>query len=506
MKTAKRLILALLLCIALLAGVHSAAYAETVASGTWGDLIWVLDETGTLTISGEGDMNGFTYNSTDAWRGNKEDIQSVVIQPGVTDIGENAFYRCSGLTSVTIPDSVTSIGDYAFSNCSGLTSVTIPSSVTSIGSNAFYNCSGLTSAGPIGSGCNYEFGWTTKISDRAFSGCSNLRDVYLPDTMTDIGARTFYNCTSLTAFHVGDNNAAFSTSDGILFSKDGHTLIRYPSGKNESEYTIPDDVNTLAADAFQAAKLSWVKVPEGVKVLPAFCFVGCTNLQTIILPDSLTTLQNECLWRIATSELTIPAGVTGVEGHFAGGGLVNIYVDANNTAFTSVDGVMFSKDLKTLIAFPERRPNYVIPEGTEAIRSHAFAFSNIFSTIYIPLSVKEIGYYSFYNSGNLSDVYYEGSSSDWENIAIDTGNDSLLHARLHCLRDEYKNLLVLPDNLTRIESQAFVGTGADAVRIPKGVTEIAPDAFDSGITILGDPGSAAERFAEARGFSFLPLS
>ena len=131
MKTARRLILALLFCIALLTGVHSAAYADTLppvysetnVSGTWGDLTWTLDDEGTLTISGSGSMDDFGSRSDEAWLSNRSAVKAVVIEPGVTSIGDYAFYNCSGLTSVAIPSSATRIGSSAFYNCSGLNAV-----------------------------------------------------------------------------------------------------------------------------------------------------------------------------------------------------------------------------------------------------------------------------------------------------------------------------------------------------------------------------------------------
>ena len=101
----------------------------------------------------------------------------------VSSIGDDAFARCSGLTSVVIPNSVTSIGNYAFEYCSGLTSVAIPNSVTSIGYFAFAECSGLTSV-TIGSR-------VTSIDYCAFKGCSGLTSVAIPNSVTSIGSSAF---------------------------------------------------------------------------------------------------------------------------------------------------------------------------------------------------------------------------------------------------------------------------------------------------------------------------
>ena len=124
--------------------------SNILASGTCGaegnngdNLTWILDDEGVLTISGTGAMASWNWKGS-PWYANKDKIESVVIEDGVTSIGANAFDGCSGLTSITIPSSVTSIGEYTFYGCSGLTSITIPNSVTSIGTSAFSGCSGLT--------------------------------------------------------------------------------------------------------------------------------------------------------------------------------------------------------------------------------------------------------------------------------------------------------------------------------------------------------------------------
>ena len=147
-------------------------------SGSCGENVtWTLTADGTLTISGTGAMTDYTYDSRSPWYSCRTYIKRVVMQQGVTSIGDHAFWDCSGLTSVTIPDGVTSIGDSAFSGCTALTSVTIPGSVTSIGGGAFSGCTGLTSVTIPDS--------VTSIDGYAFSGCDSLTDVYYAGTAAD---------------------------------------------------------------------------------------------------------------------------------------------------------------------------------------------------------------------------------------------------------------------------------------------------------------------------------
>ena len=111
-------------------------------SGTCGEnLTWTyVESTKTLTISGTGKMTDYYVDNKAPWYEKREQIISIIIEEGVTSIGNNAFCGCSGLTSITIPQGVTSISDYTFSGCSGLTSITIPKGVTSIGNYTFYDC------------------------------------------------------------------------------------------------------------------------------------------------------------------------------------------------------------------------------------------------------------------------------------------------------------------------------------------------------------------------------
>ena len=159
-------------------------------SGSCGENVtWTLTADGTLTISGTGAMTDYTYDSRSPWYSCRTYIKRVVMQQGVTSIGDHAFWDCSGLTSVTIPDGVTSIGDSAFSGCAALTSVTIPEGVTSIGDSVFSGCTALTAV-TISDG-------VTAIGGSTFSNCIRLAKVTIPKSVTSIGKNAFYYCESI---------------------------------------------------------------------------------------------------------------------------------------------------------------------------------------------------------------------------------------------------------------------------------------------------------------------
>ena len=152
-----------------------------------GNLTWKLDADGTMTISGTGAMKNYNRNSP-VYMNSK--VKKVVIENGVTSIGNFAFYNCTSLTSITIPDSVTSIGEWAFKECTSLPSITISSSVTSIEFGTFKGCSSLTSI-TIPDG-------VTSIGAYAFSYCTSLTSITIPDSVTSIKAYAAFNgCTSL---------------------------------------------------------------------------------------------------------------------------------------------------------------------------------------------------------------------------------------------------------------------------------------------------------------------
>ncbi|MBE7005387.1 MAG: hypothetical protein E7425_14115 [Ruminococcaceae bacterium] len=252
-------LLALVLCFGMLPGT---ARAAVVASGTCGadgsNLTWTLDDSGKLTISGTGKMKNYFYNESPFY--NNQQINTVVIQNGVTSIGERAFEHCNKLKNVTIPSSVSSIGKYAFQLCLDIETITIPSSVTS-------------------------------IEEGAFRDCIQLLEVTIPASVTSIGEYAFMGCFSLMSITVSENSNYFSSMDDVLFNKAKTELIQCACTKS-GEYTVPSTVSSIREGAFYYCKrLTSVRIPSGVSSIGGFTFFACVSLTSIYLPRSVVSIE-----------------------------------------------------------------------------------------------------------------------------------------------------------------------------------------------------------------------
>jgi len=212
--------------------------------------------------------------------------------------------------SFTIPDSVTSITNHAFGRCTSLTSVTIPDSVTTIRWCAFYVCTNLTSV-TIGNR-------VTGIYDYTFASCTNLKNVTIGNNVTDIGYSAFYRCTSLTSV------------------------------------IIPDSVTYIGECSFDSCtNLTSVTIGNSVTIIEASAFSGCKNLVSVNIPDSVTSFSSYAF-----------DGCTS---------LAVINVGSGNTKYSSIDGVLYNKDITNLIIYPYGKTgSYSIPDSVIYIEDYNF--------------------------------------------------------------------------------------------------------------------------------------
>ena len=263
-------------------------------SGTCGDnLTWVLSEDGVLTISGTGKMDNWSTGPNVPWCDLNAEINRIVINDGVTSIGNRAFMNCSSLIEITIPGSVMSIGHVSFYNCNNLTEITIPEGVTSIGSAVFENCSSLTEIILPDS--------VVSIGNNAFENCSSLAKISIPYGVTSIEGSTFYGCSSLTEINLPESVASIG---GGAF--DGCSSL--------TEINLPEGVTSIELQTFyNCSSLTKINLPENVTSIESSAFYGCSSLEEISIPESVTSIEGYAFYNCKNlKEISIPAGVTSI--------------------------------------------------------------------------------------------------------------------------------------------------------------------------------------------------
>lgn len=446
------------------------------ASGTCGEgLTWSLTG-GVLTISGEGAMDDFQksldYN-TAPWAGYADQITQVVLEPGVTTIGDRAFYFCENLTAVSIPDGVTNIGAYAF-YADDLRAVEIPGSVTAIEERAF--------------GCNWDLAQVVfheglvSIGESAFIHDQIITELEIPETVTTIEAEAFFDCAALTR-------------------------ITLPTGLTE----IP------SALLYDCSSLEEVTIPAGVTAIGESAFLGCESLTELILPDALTTIGRyafkECTGLTA---MTIPAGVTLIGSNsFTASGLQEItflgdapvFDDGYNSGF--VGGVFYNLTVTAYYPYGNEtwtedvRQDYTgditwIPygngtevasgqsgetawqftddgmltiSGTGAMKNYTaktqmpwYTYLDQITCVMMEDGVTSIGDYAFYGMPNLEMIFIPETVTAIGNYAFK--NSTALDG------------VVLPNGLTQLGESAFYGcTGLTAIDIPASLWTVKPYTF-----------------------------
>ena len=380
------------------------------AEGDGSNLEWTLDSKGTLTISGTGKMKDYG-SERPSWREYANRLKKLVIDEGVTSIGNDAFCYCSGFTGdLIIPEGVTSIGSSAFSDCSGFTgNLVIPEGVTSIGSYAFYDCSGFTGNLVIPEG-------VTSIGRSVFNGCSGFTgNLVIPEGVTSIGDYAFYYCSKIERICFRGNapkieKNSFATEKTLYYvkGKSGWTSPKW-NGYNTgiwnpktNEFFV--DYGYCGAEDDEK-NLTWIIYEDGTFVISGTGKMKNYDTKHVNGKWITTTPWNEYADRL--KKLVIDEGVTSI----------------GSSAFNSCSGfkgnLVIPKGVTSIGDYAFRgcsgfTGNLVIPEGVTSIGDYAFSGCSGFTgNLVIPEGVTFIGYYAFYNcsgfTGNL--VIPEGVTS-----------------------------------------------------------------------------------------------
>ena len=224
--------------------------------------------------------------------------------------------------------------------------------------------------------------------------------------------------------------------------------------------TIEQGVTSIGKGAFlYCSSLTSVSIPSSVTSIGNYAFQNCSSLISVTIPSGVTSIGDYAFENCSSLiSVTIPNSVTSI-GHLAFRGcssLTDINVDPNNKYWCSVDGVLFSKDMKTLVAYPRGRAgaykcpdgvtfigddafvgcssltSVTIPNSVTSIGNSAFYGCSSLTSVTIPNSVTSIGIYAFYHCTKLKDVYYSGTEEQWSQISIGSDNSALTNATIHC--------------------------------------------------------------------------
>ena len=426
-------------------------------------------------------------------------LEKINIPNGVKSIGEDVFYNCTSLKTIDIPLSVTMIGNEAFRGCSSLENINISSSVTVIGNRALQDCSNLEKINiPKGvkSIGEYAFynddklaevvipGSVEKIENYTFENCKNLSKIVIEDGVKKVGEYAFENCPNVTYFSVTNSVEKLSQWSGdtwpYCFEKletlitgcensarfiNDHYPVYYNNTKkgyrrydNLRNVTLLNGVTNFNFSGCGALINVTFAADSAIEDIPLYAFGGCYNIIDIKLPQSVKKINTGAFAYSRIRKITIPKNVETIEdGAFCGCEyLYEIKVDNDNKYYKDIDGILFDKNVKTLVKFP----------------SYYAAYNKVKSYT-IPDTVEKIEYGAF---GLGGDPNNNGFEHEWYNTLYEGAYDYLYLG----YNDAYLTNIKIPKSVKEIGDWAFTDcSGLTSIDIPNGISKIGIGVFEN---------------------------
>ncbi len=385
------------------------------------------------------------------------DEKEVIIPEGITEIGRFAFERYEYQLdtvpeSITIPESVTTIEEGAFKGCKALKEIKIDSrnKIFTFKDGILINTvtHEIIACMPAQQIENYIVpNEIEKIANYAFESCDNLNSITLSPNTKIVGSFVFQGCINFKKILVPQANPTFSEDNGVLTNKAKTELLLYPMGRVESSYTIPKKITAIREYAFsQSSKLKDVVTHNDIKSMENGAFDDCTSLESIQIPQSITKIEPSLFYGcISLKSISFGPNVKLIYEDALDNcdSLTEILVDKNNTAYKSVEGILYNKAGDKLLVCPDGKvsKNLVIPSGTLIIETRSFFDCKKVSGVTFPHGLKEIGRAAFYGCSNLGDITLPNTVTKIGYIAFD-----------YCPKIKK---VIIPNSVTEIDDLVF---------------------------------------------------